>query len=39
MGVDLKWEIDAAEDQARQLSEAGSGRGRRRKLFLHFFCC
>ena len=35
MGVELKWEIDAAEDQARQLSEAGSGRGRRRKLFLH----
>ena len=34
MGVDLKWEIDAAEDQARQVSEAGSGRGRRRKLLL-----
>ena len=34
MGVELKWEIDAAEDQARQLSEAGPGRGRRRKLFL-----
>ena len=34
MGVDLKWEMDAAEDQARQVSEAGSGRGRRRKLLL-----
>ena len=34
MGVDLKWEIDAAEDQARQVREAGAGQGRRRKLLL-----
>ena len=36
MGVELNWEIDAAEDQARQIDEGRRGRGRRRKRLLFF---
>lgn len=31
MGVELNWEIDAAEDQARQIDDRRRGGGRRRK--------
>ena len=34
MGVELNWEIDAAEDQARQSEDRRRGRGRGRKPFL-----
>lgn len=40
MGVELKWEVDAAENQARQGSEARPAAGRlRRRLLLFLLLC